>query len=463
MCGFFLFICPDLSIIYIIMKTTTDFTQGNIFQKLIQFMLPTLGALVLQAMYGAVDLLVVGRFGSSVGISGVSTGSTFLNMVTFVTTAMATAVTVLIGRRLGEKQENKIGALLGNTITLFTIVAAVFTALMVTLAQPIARLMQAPSVALDVTVQYIRICGGGIVFVIAYNVLSYIFRGLGDSKTPLIFVAVACCINIAGDLLFVAVFHWDVAGAAYATILAQACSVVMALILLKRRNIPFARVHRKDLRPSAEMRHLLSIGLPLALQEFLTQVSFLCLVAFINRLGLNASSGYGVANKIVAFVMLVPSSLMQSMASFVSQNVGAGREDRARKAMYNGMLIGASMGALVVLIIYLWGDVISSLFTSNPAYIAQSWDYLRGFGPEAVVTSVLFSFVGYYNGHQRSNWVLIQALLQTFIVRLPMAYLMSIQPHASLMHIGFAAPSATVFGILLNIGYYIYFRKKYLP
>lgn len=200
-------------------------------------MLPTLGALVLQAMYGAVDLLVVGRFGSSVGISGVSTGSTFLNMVTFVTTAMATAVTVLIGRRLGEKQENKIGALLGNTITLFTIVAAVFTALMVTLARPIARLMQAPSAALDVTVQYIRICGGGIVFVIAYNVLSYIFRVLGDSKTPLIFVAVACCINIAGDLLFVAVFHWDVAGAAYATILAQACSVVMALILLKRRNI----------------------------------------------------------------------------------------------------------------------------------------------------------------------------------------------------------------------------------
>ena len=314
MCGFFLFICPNLSIIYIIMKSTTDFTQGNIFQKLIQFMLPTLGALVLQAMYGAVDLLVVGRFGSSVGISGVSTGSTFLNMVTFVTTAMATAVTVLIGRRLGEKQENKIGALLGNTITLFIIVAAVFTALMVTLA----RLMQAPSAALDVTVQYIRICGGGIVFVIAYNVLSYIFRGLGDSKTPLIFVAVACCINIAGDLLFVAVFHWDVAGAAYATILAQACSVVMALILLKRRYIPFARVHRKDLRPSAEMRHLLSIGLPLALQEFLTQVSFLCLVAFINRLGMNASSGYGVANKIVAFVMLVPSSLMQSMASFVS-------------------------------------------------------------------------------------------------------------------------------------------------
>ena len=131
--------------------------------------------------------------------------------------------------------------------------------------------------------------------------------------------------------------------------------------------------------------------------------------------------------------------------------------------MYNGMLIGASIGALVVLIIYLWGDVISSLFTSNPAYIAQSWDYLRGFGPEAVVTSVLFSFVGYYIGHQRSFWVLIQALLQTFIVRLPMAYLMSIQPHASLMHIGFAAPSATVFGILLNIGYYIYFRKKYLP
>ena len=212
---------------------------------------------------------------------------------------------------------------------------------MVFFSHPLAILMQAPNEAVSLTSTYVKICGAGIFFIVAYNVLSAIFRGLGDSKSPLIFVAIACVVNIIGDLIFVAGFHMDAAGAAIATVLAQAISVVLALVMLKRRELPFC-LTGKDFRLNHQCRRFLNVGLPLALQECLTQLSFLALCAFVNRLGLDASSGYGVACKIVNFAMLVPSALMQSMASFVSQNVGAGKEDRAKKVLFKGNVIKLS-------------------------------------------------------------------------------------------------------------------------
>ena len=295
----------------------TDFTQGSILKKLIPFMGPVLGALVLQAAYGAVDLLVVGRFGTTAGLSAVSTGSQMLNLVTFVMTSLAMGVTVLIARYIGEKNTDQIGELLGGATVIFAGLAVVLAVVMMVWAHPLSVLMQAPEEAVTLTAAYVRICGGGIFFIIAYNVLTAIFRGLGDSKSPLIFVAVACVVNIVGDLVLVAGFHLDAAGAAIATVVAQAVSVVLALRLLAKRKLPF-KISRRDFRLNRQCKRLLSVGIPLALQEFLTQMSFLALCAFINRLSLEASSGYGVACKIVNFAMLVPSSLMQSMASFVS-------------------------------------------------------------------------------------------------------------------------------------------------
>lgn len=311
-------------------RERSDFTNGSILNKLIPFMVPILGALILQAAYGAVDLLVVGRFGTTAGLSAVSTGSQILNLVTFVITQLAMGITVLIARYIGEKRPNQIGELLGGATTVFTIISIILFILMVFFAQPLAVLMQAPKEALSLTTVYVRICGGGIFFIVAYNVLSAIFRGLGDSKSPLIFVAVACVVNIIGDLILVAGFNLDAAGAAIATVAAQAVSVVLAIILLKKKNFEF-NIRKKDFKINQQCRRFLKVGLPLALQEFLTQMSFLALCAFINRLGLEASSGYGVACKIVNFAMLVPSALMQSLASFVSQNVGAGKKIELEK------------------------------------------------------------------------------------------------------------------------------------
>lgn len=436
-----------------------DFTQGSILKKLALFMLPILGALVLQAAYGAVDLLVVGRFGSTNGLSAVSTGSQVLNLVTFVVTQFAMGITVLIARYLGEKKPEQIGSVIGGAVVVFAVISAALFIVMVVFARPISILMQAPTEALDLTTSYVRICGSGIFFIVAYNLMAAIFRGLGDSKSPLLFVLVACIVNIFGDLFLVAGLHLDAAGAALATVFAQAVSVVCAIILLIKKKLPFS-ITRSDFGFNSQCKKFLGIGLPLALQEFLTQVSFLALCAFVNRLGLEASSGYGVACKIVNFAMLIPSALMQSMASFVSQNVGAGNQKRAKKSMFTGISVGLVFGCLVFTLIMLKGDVLAGFFSTDAAVIQKGFDYLKGFAPETIATAVLFSMVGYFNGNNQTLWVMCQGLIQTLLIRLPMSYYMSIQPNASLTKIGLAAPTSTAVGIVLNVLFYIYLNKK---
>lgn len=435
-----------------------DFTQGNILKKLIAFMMPILGALILQAAYGAVDLLVVGRFGSTSGLSAVSTGSQVLNLVTFVVIQFAMGITVLIARYLGEKRPERIGAVIGGGAVVFTMMSVALFIAMVGFARPISVLMQAPAEAVDLTASYVRICGAGIFFIVAYNLLSAIFRGLGDSKSPLLFVLVACIVNIIGDLVLVAGLHMDAAGAAIATVTAQALSVVFAVMLLLKKDLPFA-ITKKDFRLNPQCRKFLKIGLPLALQEFLTQISFLALCAFVNRLGLEASSGYGVACKIVNFAMLVPSSLMQSMASFVSQNIGAGKKKRAKQSMFTGIGVGLAVGCVVFVLVLFKGDVLCSVFSTDAAVIQNGFAYLKGFAPETLVTAILFSMVGYFNGNNKTVWVMTQGLIQTLLVRLPLAYFMSIQPNASLTKIGLAAPVATTVGIFLNVGFFIYLNR----
>ena len=437
----------------------SDFTQGSILGKLVPFMLPILGTLILQAAYGAVDLLVVGRFGTTSGLSAVSTGSQVLNLVTFVITQSAMGITVLIARYIGEKKQQQIGALIGGSIVVFAMISAVLFVVMICFSRPIAVLMQAPAEAVSLTSMYVKICGGGIFFIVAYNLLAAIFRGLGDSKSPLIFVAVACVVNIAGDLVLVAGFHLDAAGAAIATVLAQAVSVVFALLLLFKRKLPFT-IKKNDFKINEHCKRALKTGLPLALQECLTQISFLALCAFVNKLGLEASSGYGVACKLVNFAMLIPSALMQSTASFISQNVGAGNEKRAKKTMFTGIGVGLTIGCIVFIFIMFKGDILTGIFTTDEVVIQKGYNYLRGFASETIVTSVLFSMIGYFNGHDKTVWVMLQGFIQTLLVRLPLAYYMSIQPDASLTKIGFAAPVATMFGIVLNMIFYIYCNRK---
>ena len=440
---------------HIMTNNNADFTQGSILKKLIAFMIPILGALILQAAYGAVDVLVVGRFGTTSGLSAVSTGSQVLNLVTFVVVQFAMGITVLIARYLGEKRPEQISSVIGGAAVVFTIISIVLFIVMVFFARPISILMQAPKEAVTLTTSYVRICGSGIFFIVAYNLLSAIFRGLGDSKSPLLFVLIACIVNIIGDLVLVAGLHLDAAGAALATVSAQALSVVFAVILFIKKDLPF-KMTKKDFHLNTQCKNFLEIGLPLALQEFLTQLSFLALCAFINRLGLEASSGYGVACKIVNFAMLIPSALMQSLASFVSQNIGAGEYKRAKRCLFTGIGVGLTVGCFVFCLVMFKGDLLAGFFATEPAVIANAYDYLKGFALETLATAVLFSMIGYFNGTNKTLWVMAQGLFQTLLVRLPLAYYMSIQPDASLMKIGLAAPISTLVGVVLNICFYTY-------
>lgn len=440
-------------------RLADDFTQGSIVEKLIRFMIPVLGALILQAMYGAVDLLVVGQFGTDAGISAVATGSNIINLVTFVITSLTMGVTVLIGRYLGEGRNEKVGRVIGGAICFFTAFAAVVMVMLLVGAPLFSGWLNAPEAAFSLTNDYVRICGAGMIFVVAYNVISGIFRGLGNSKLPLIFVSIACLVNIVGDLVFVAVLQMNVAGAALATVLAQAVSVILSLLIIRRQKIPFS-VKREDIGFNQEISNFLRVGIPLAFQEVLTNVSFLILCAIVNQMGLEASSGYGIAQKIVSFMMLIPSSLMQSISAVVAQNVGAGKEARTRKAMYSGMAIGSVIGVFVFLLVFFRGDIPSAMFTSNAAYIQRSAEYLKGLSLEAVLTCLVFSYIGYFNGHGQPLPVMIQGITASFLVRVPLSYYFSIQEGANLFQIGLAVPIASVYGIVFFTICYMRSRKQ---
>ena len=435
------------------MNDKQDFTRGPIFSKLIAFMLPILFSLVLQSLYGAVDMLIVGRFGTTAGISGVAVGGNVMNLFTMLLNAITMGVTVLMGQYIGAKRFEQVNKLIGNATAFFLSLSIFLTVLIVIFARPLAVAMQTPQEAVDLTAQYIRICGAGFIFITFYNFISAMLRGVGDSNTPLLFVAIASVVNIIGDLVLVAGLKMNVAGAAIATVLAQAVSVVLSLWIIRRKKMAFS-FQRKYFNFGSEVPRFVKLGMPLTVQGFLTNFSFLALCAFVNRLGLDASSGYGVAQKIQMFIMLIPGALMQSMAPFVSQNVGAGDEKRARSGMLCGQMLGAGIGFFIMIGVFFFGDHLSRLFTADEAVVARSFEFLRGFSPEAIVTCILFSYLGYFNGHSKSLFVMVQGLMQTFLIRIPVSYAMSVRPAASLTGVGLAAPLATVFGITLCFAYY---------
>ena len=431
------------------MKKQHDFTQGPILPALLKLPLPVLLALLLQAMYGAVDLQVVGRFGTAADISAVSTGSQIMQTITVVITGLAMGVTVLLGQKIGEGKPEEGGRAVGGGICLFSVVTLIVTVTMLLMAPRMSALMQAPADAFADTVVYVRICSAGAVFIVAYNILGSIFRGLGDSQMPLITVSIACVFNIAGDLLMVGGLGMGVAGAAIATVFAQAVSVLLSLLIIRRRQLPFT-LTKQDIRfEKSVIRQILKLGIPVAFQDLLVSLSFLAIIAIANAMGTIASAGVGVAEKLCAFVMLVPSAYMQSMSAFVAQNVGAGREDRSQKALLCGIVSSLAAGLVMGWAAFFHGDLLAGLFAEDTAVIGAAWEYLKAYAIDCLLTSFLFCFVGYFNGHGQTVFVMVQGFVGALGVRMPVAFLMSRMSPGSLFHLGLSTPASTVVQILL--------------
>ncbi len=436
-----------------------DMTTGSVWKKLLLFMLPVFGANLLQALYGTVDLIVVGQFASTADVSAVSTGSMTMQTITGIITGLTMGCTVRIGHLIGQKNKDEAARTVGTALTLFLGIGVLLAVLICIFASPLASVMNAPEDAFSATVSYIRICGIGILAIFLFNACSGIFRGIGDSRTPLLLMLIACIANIIGDLILVEPFHMGAAGAALATVLAQAVSVAFAIpkILNNELGFPFGR---KDFGVNrTESAFILRYGLPIAAQEALTGVSFMVILAILNGFGLVASAGVGVAEKICSLMFLIPGAAMAAVSTFSAQNVGAGEYKRAKSAMYLGMVWTVVVGLAVFLFSFAHGALLARLFSDDKEVIAAAADYLRSYAVDCVIIGINFSMMGYLNGNGKTFFVALQGILSTFLVRIPVSYFMSKIAGVTLFQIGFATPLATLFGIILNVIYLIHFER----
>ncbi len=446
-------------------KTTgkeNNFTTGPILGPLLQFAVPVLLALILQAMYGAVDLLVVGKFASSADVSAVSTGSQLMATITNVIASFSMGTTILLGQQIGQGRSRDGGKTIGTSICLFFAVGCVVTISLLFGTHLLADVMHAPIEAYDKTVAYIRICGAGSLIIIAYNLIGSVFRGIGDSTTPLVTVAIACVMNILGDLLFVAVFDLGTAGAALATVLAQAVSVVISFMLIRRKTLPFT-IDRQALRVHAGLlRKIVILGVPVALQELLVGISFLVIAAIVNALGLIPSAGVGVAEKVCVFIMLIPSAFMQSLAAFVAQNYGAGKPERAYRTLFIAIGLSIVSGICMFALSFFRGELLAGLFSGDGAVIEAAASYLKAYAIDCLLTAFLFCFIGFYNGIGQTRFVMLQGICGAFGVRVPLSFLFSKIKPVSLFRIGLATPCSTIVQISLCVVFFFHVRKHLL-
>ena len=425
--------------------------HGNILKSLASFAFPVLLALFLQAMYGAADLIIVGQFADTYEQSGVASGSQLFNLITMVITGLTMGVTVFVGNCIGAGDPEKAGKGVGSGIAVFAVLAVIVTFLIVPFSDELSAFMHAPSEAFRQTSGYVRICGMGTVFITAYNVIGAVFRGIGDSKTPLITVAIACFINIFGDLLFVAGLGMGADGAAVATVAAQAISVICSLYLIGRKKLPFTFSGKYIRFDSGCVRRILMVGVPIALQEMLVQFSFLFIQVVVNGMGVMESAAVGVAEKVCVFLMLVASAYMQSISAFVAQNNGAGKFERSRKALFYGIKTALVAGIVMGSIAFFAGDLLSGVFSEEEAVIKYAHDYLKAYAIDCLLTAILFCFIGYFNGCGKTIFVMVQGVVGAFCVRIPAVFLISRMEGATLFHIGLGTPISSVAQIVLCV------------
>ncbi len=433
--------------------------SGKVLPALIKFSLPIMAALFLQSLYGGVDLLIVGKFATTADVSAVSTGSTLMQTVTMVITGLTVGVTVLVGQKIGAKRKDDAGKVIGAGIVLFLLLGIILSVILIFCTNGLATVLQAPEEAYSKTCDYIRVCGIGTVFIVFYNLIGAIFRGIGDSKTPLFTVLIACVCNIIGDLVFAAWLGFGAMGTAIATVISQAISVVVSVIILKKRKLPF-EFHKSYIRFDGFIGKILKLGFPIALQEFLVGISFLVIMMIVNAINVNASAGVGIAEKVCSFIMLVPSAFSQAISAFVAQNIGAGYRDRADSSLKYGIVSSLCIAIVIAALAFFRGDLLAGIFSNDGIVIANAHEYLKAYAIDVLQTSILFCFIGYYNGCGNTLFVMIQGLVGAVAVRIPVVFLMSRIPDVSLFLIGLSTPIASFVQIILCLVFMAHVKRK---
>ena len=423
-----------------------NLTTGSVAKNLILFSLPYLLSYFLQTLYGMADLFIIGQYEGVASTTAVSVGSQVMHMLTVMIVGLAMGTTVSIGQAVGAGDKRKTSHFIGNTVTLFMAVSVTLTIVLLLLVDPIVSVMSTPAQAVEGTAAYLTVCFIGIPFITAYNIISSVFRGMGDSKTPMYFIAIACVVNIALDYLFMGAMHFGPTGAALGTTLSQAISVIVAFAFIrKKRSIT---IERSDLKPSrASMGKLLSIGVPVAMQDGLIQIAFIIITVIANRRGLNDAAAVGIVEKIMSFLFLVPSSMLSAVSALGAQNIGANKPERAIKTLLYAIIITVSFGLIVAVSTQFVADQIVALFTDDAKAIRLGGQYFRGYIWDCMFAGIHFSFSGYFCAIGKSGLSFLHNILAVTLVRVPGAYLTSKLFPATLFPMGLA----TAGGSLLSV------------
>lgn len=426
-------------------------TTGSVLKNIVCFSLPYLLSYFLQTLYGMADLFIIGQYEGVASTTSVSIGSQVMHVLTVIMVGLTMGSTVSIGQAVGAKQHKKAAACIGNTVTLFAALSLVLTAVLLLCARPITRLMATPEAAMEGTVRYLTICFLGIPFITAYNIISAVFRGMGDSKRPMYFVAVACAANIALDYLFMGALRMGPAGAALGTTLAQTISVIAALLAL-RRHPADVRVSRRDFHPQRSvLARMLRIGLPVAAQDGFIQVSFILITILANQRGLTDAAAVGIVEKIMSFLFLIPSSMLSAVSAIGAQNIGAGKPERARQTLGYAILIAAGVGLVLAIWIQFTAQSIVALFTQDAAVAAAGGDYLRGYIWDSFFAGVQFSFSGYFCACGKSGLSFLHNFLSIVLARVPGAYLACKRFPNTLYPMGLASAAGSLLSIIICV------------
>lgn len=429
-------------------------TEGDVRSVLIRFTLPFLAASLLQFFYGAADLIIVGRFSDPAAMTAVSTGSQVMQTVTGLVTGLTTGGTVLVGQFMGARRERDVSQTIGTVFTLFTLVAVGLTVIFTLSTNLLVKLMQVPAAAVAPARQYLFICSCGIVFITGYNMVSGILRGLGDSRRPMIFVAIACVANVFGDLLLVGALDMGAAGAAIATSAAQGVSLVLSLLVLRGRDFPFDFKRASFRMRRDKVAKTLRLGAPVALQEVLVSLSFLIITAIVNHMGVVAqSAAVGVAERVIMFAMMAPVAFLSAISAMTAQNMGAGKPERASTALKYGMLFCLAFDVVMFLLLQLLTPQAVGLFTPDSEVVRHGVLYLRTYSIDCILVTFIFCLNGFFSGCGRTGFTLFNCLAATFAARVPLVLVLSLIPGVTLLHIGIAAPAASVLQIVIQLIY----------
>ncbi len=427
-----------------------NLTTGSVFKNIVIFSLPYFLSYFLQTLYGLADLFIIGQYEGVASTTAVSVGSQVMHMLTVMIVGLAMGTTVSIGRAVGAGDKKRMSACVGNTVTLFMLVSVVLTAALVLLVDPIVSGMSTPAEAVDGTARYLTVCFIGIPFITAYNIISSIFRGMGDSKSPMYFIAVACAANIALDYLFMGAMRLGPVGAALGTTLAQAISVLVAFIAIRRRRS--VAVSRGDLRPRRDvMGQILGIGMPVALQDGLIQIAFILITVIANLRGLTDAAAVGIVEKLISFLFLVPSSMLSTVSAIGAQNIGAGDYGRAKQTMWYAIGIAVGFGVIVSALFQFIAEPVVGLFTPDEGVIAAGGQYMHGYIFDCLFAGIHFCFSGYFCACGKSMISFIHNISGVALVRVPGAYLMSKMYPATLLPMGLATAAGSILQVLICI------------